>query len=94
MDSTNVSSDLHQNVAATTGSSSAEHLLSGMKYGWRKWTYEDNIELMHCFYVAKLDEAGYRDCLKGLWDSCNPASIQLVLIHCAALHVIFWHLIC
>ena len=94
MDSTNVSLDLHQNVAATTGSSSAEHLLSGMKYGWRKWTYEDNIELMHCFYVAKLDEAGYRDCLKGLWDSFNPASIQLVLIHCAALHVIFWYLIC
>ena len=52
MDSTNVSSDLHQNVAATTGSSSAEHLLSGMKYGWRKWTYEDNIELMHCIAVS------------------------------------------
>ena len=94
MDSTNVSSDLHKNAAATTGLLSAECLLSGMKHSWRKWTYKDNIELMHCFYLAKLDEVGYRDRLKGLWDLCYPANIQLVLIHCAAMPVIFSYLIC
>ena len=68
-----VSSDLHRSKATTTSLLSAECLPSGTTHGRRKWTYEENTELMHCFYLAKLDGVGYRDCLKSPWDSRNPA---------------------
>ena len=90
-----VSSDLHQSVAATTGSLSAERLPSGTTRGWRKWTYEENTELMHCFYLAKLDGVGYRDRLKSLWDSRNPAksAINVNTLCCHARNIQVSHLL-
>ena len=65
-------------MAATTGSLSAERLPSGTTPGRQKWTYKENIKLMHCFYCAKLDGVGYCNHLKSLWDSRNPAKSAIV----------------
>ena len=94
-DSSDVSSDLHCGVAATTGSLSAECLPSGTTRGRRKWTYEENTELMHCFYLAKLDGVGYRDRLKSLWDSRNPAksAITVNILCCHARDIQVSHLL-
>ena len=73
LDASDVSSACHQGAAAvTTDSLSAKCLQSGTNRGRRKWTYDENIELMHCFYLAKRDGVGYRERLKRLWDLRNP----------------------
>ena len=41
--------------------------------GWRKWTREENSELMVCYYIARLQGKGYRNCLKNFWDARNPS---------------------
>jgi len=56
----------------TTESSRAERLQLNTSRGQRRWTYDENIELMHCFYLAKRDGTGYRNRLKRLWDLRNP----------------------
>jgi len=57
-----VSSVCHEGVTAvTTESSSAERLPVNTSCGRRKWTYDENIELMHCFYLAKSEGLGYRE---------------------------------
>ena len=95
MDSSDISSDTHQSVAASTSLLSAECLLSGMTRGQRKWTYEENTELMNCFYLAKLDGVGYHGRLKSLWDSRNPAksAISVNTLCCHAHNIQVSHLL-
>ena len=55
------------------GLSGAECLTSDTTHGHHKWSYAENIELMHCFYLAKRDGVGYRNQLKVIWDTRNSS---------------------
>jgi len=49
-----VSSVCHHGVATVTMEfSSTECVQVNMSHGQQKWTYDENIELMQCFYLAK-----------------------------------------
>ena len=82
-------------MATATGLLSAERLPSGTTRSQQKWTYKENTELMHCFYLAKLDGVGYRDCLKSLWDSRNPAksAINVNTLCCYSRNIQVSHLL-
>ena len=76
-------------------SSGAECLPSDTTHSRRKWSYAENIELMHCFYLAKRDGVGYRNRLKGIWDTRNPskASISVNTLCCHARNIQSSHMI-
>ena len=40
--------------------------------GRHRWNTEEHIELLHCYYSAKVEGKGYRRRLKELWDARNP----------------------
>jgi len=58
-------------------------------HGRRKWTRDENIELMRCFYLAKQDSKGYQSRIKRLWDSRNPSkvSVSVNILYCHARNI-------
>ena len=77
VESIDVSSTFFHGERVSSGSSRAECLPPHMTHGRHKWSYNENIELMHCFYLAKRGGVGYCDHLKNLWDSRNPSKCSI-----------------
>ena len=91
-----VSSVCHEGVAAvTTESSSAKCPQVKTSHGQRKWTYDENIELMHCFYLVKSEGLGYGERLKRLWDARNSdkCAISVNTLCCHAQNIQAAHML-
>ena len=86
VEASDVSSVTFRDERVSSGSSSAVCLSPHTTRGRRKWSYDENIKLMRCFYLSKRDGTGYRDRLKNLWDSRNPSksSISVNTLCCHA----------
>ena len=52
----------HSATASTSSSTTGKR---------KKWTIEDNKEIMFCYYKAKPDEFGYRHRLYDIWQNRN-----------------------
>jgi len=74
---------------------SAERLVCGTVRERRRWSREENCELMRCYYKAKAAGKGYQKRLKEMWDSRNPAKVFRTMnnLCCQALNVICTHLL-
>ena len=95
VEASDVSSVTSRGERVSSGSSSAVCLSPHTTRSRRKWSYDENIELMRCFYLSKRDGTGYRDRLKNLWDSRNPSksSISVNTLCCHARNIQVSHLL-
>ena len=95
VEASDVSSVTSCSEHVSSGSSSAVCLSPHTTCGRCKWSYDENIDLIRCFYLSKRDETGYRDRLKNLWDSQNPSksSISVNTLCCHAGNIQVSHLL-
>ena len=77
-DGINASSVTLPGERVADGLSSAECLSPITNHGRRKWSHDENLELMRCYFLAKRDGRGYRDRLKSIWDARNPRLVRLL----------------
>ena len=66
LDGINASSVTLPGERVADGLSSAECLSPITNHGRRKWSHDDNLELMRCYFLAKRDGRGYHDRLKSI----------------------------
>ena len=64
-------------------------------HGRRRWSHEENCELMRCYYHARVAGRGYQKRFKDLWDIRNPDKSFRTMnnLCCQARNVIHSHLL-